>query len=189
MTVSSTDGDNYVRLRLPSTAWSVQGTLPIRRTRYPFTICVFLLVKWTLAASTVLPAVLIWFTPGAAWFHHELIPSPFLSPNTLEARTRMAIWQLGNCMFVGPMLTPFLNILTFEHCRLSASGDAVVICIPRNKRCATRQSCWPGTHPRGESASNGDSRCEFHSSYDPSYSNSLSGNTVSYTSREHLPYY
>ncbi|KAF8270974.1 hypothetical protein EI94DRAFT_1569512 [Lactarius quietus] len=59
-------------------------------------------------ASTILPAVLIWFTPGAAWFHHELIPAPGESPDSLEARTRMAIWQLGNCYLLLGMLSSFV---------------------------------------------------------------------------------
>ncbi|KAH9030140.1 hypothetical protein EDB85DRAFT_1866693 [Lactarius pseudohatsudake] len=59
-------------------------------------------------ASTILPAVLIWSTPGAAWFHHELIPAPGESPHILEARTRMAIWQLGNCYLLLGMLSSFV---------------------------------------------------------------------------------
>ncbi|KAI0248666.1 hypothetical protein BJV78DRAFT_1233475 [Lactifluus subvellereus] len=56
-------------------------------------------------ASTILPAILIWFTPGAAWFHHELIPAPQDPSIGLEARTRMAIWQLGNCYLLLGMLS------------------------------------------------------------------------------------
>ncbi|KAI9447746.1 hypothetical protein H4582DRAFT_1803253 [Lactarius indigo] len=59
-------------------------------------------------ASTILPAVLIWSTPGAAWFHHELIPAPGEEPHSLEARTRMAIWQLGNCYLLLGMLSSFV---------------------------------------------------------------------------------
>ena len=49
--------------------------------------------------TTILPAFLIWFTPGAAWFHHGLIPDPHESFSSVDARTRMAVWQLGNCAF------------------------------------------------------------------------------------------
>ena len=49
-------------------------------------------------ASTIMPAVMAWLVPGAAWFHHQLIPDGTPSPNVLtDARTTMAIWQLGNC--------------------------------------------------------------------------------------------
>ena len=54
------------------------------------------LIKGSSPASTILPSVLAWFFPGAAWFHHELIPSAAPAA-PLDARTRMAIWQLGNC--------------------------------------------------------------------------------------------
>ncbi|KAN0124555.1 hypothetical protein V8E53_015821 [Lactarius tabidus] len=71
--------------------------------------------------STILPAVLIWTTPGAAWFHHELIPAPGESPNSLEARTRMAIWQLGNCYLLLGMLSSFV----FRAIRDALPGDPI----------------------------------------------------------------
>jgi len=87
--------------RLRCVAWRVQGTILIHRTRY-------LLIKYTysipsestwfnVTVSTILPAFLIWLTPGATWFHHELIPAPHEQATVIDARTRMAIWQLGNC--------------------------------------------------------------------------------------------
>ncbi|CAL1697048.1 unnamed protein product [Somion occarium] len=51
--------------------------------------------------STVLPAVIIWGVPGAAWFHHELVPDGTPpSEAFMDARTTMAVWQLGNCYFL-----------------------------------------------------------------------------------------
>lgn len=57
----------------------------------------FPLISNNLTVSTILPAFLIWLTPGAAWFHHELIPAPHEPAAIIDPRTRMAIWQLGNC--------------------------------------------------------------------------------------------
>jgi hypothetical protein len=99
-------------VKLPCITWSVQGALLIHRTGYHLIIiCSSDSSKFDRtsywAASTILPALLIWFTPGASWFHHELIPAqePVVS---LEARTRMAIWQLGNCAFrKRPLFAPF----------------------------------------------------------------------------------
>ncbi|KAH9981410.1 hypothetical protein BGW80DRAFT_1162386 [Lactifluus volemus] len=71
-------------------------------------------------ASTILPALLIWFTPGASWFHHELIPAPPQEPVvSLEARTRMAIWQLGNCY----LLLGMLSSLVFRAIRDALPGN------------------------------------------------------------------
>jgi len=55
--------------------------------------------------TTILPAVLIWLKPGAAWFHHALIPAPYEPVANVDARTRMAIWQLGNCYLLLGMLS------------------------------------------------------------------------------------
>ena len=45
-----------------------------------------------------MPSVMAWIVPGAAWFHHQLIPDGTPVPAVLDdARTTMAIWQLGNC--------------------------------------------------------------------------------------------
>ena len=62
------------------------------------------------AVSTISPAILGWFFPGAAWFYRELIPvvprvpstlvSAAVNDATLDARARMGVWQLTNCAFV-----------------------------------------------------------------------------------------
>lgn len=53
-----------------------------------------------------MPAVMAWSFPGAAWFHHELIPDGTPVPAALtDPRTTMAIWQLGNCN-QPPLLAP-----------------------------------------------------------------------------------
>ena len=46
----------------------------------------------------MMPAIMAWLLPGAAWFHNQLIPDGTPVPAALsDARTTMAIWQLGNC--------------------------------------------------------------------------------------------
>jgi hypothetical protein len=65
-----------------------------------------LLTRFNVVVTTILPAFLIWFTPGAAWFHHGLIPDPHESFASIDARTRMAIWQLGNCAFLSLFFVP-----------------------------------------------------------------------------------
>ncbi|KIJ59823.1 hypothetical protein HYDPIDRAFT_177691 [Hydnomerulius pinastri MD-312] len=57
--------------------------------------------------STISPAFLAWFFPGAAWFHHELIPIG-TSSGPLDARTTMAIWQLGNCYMLLGLISSFV---------------------------------------------------------------------------------
>jgi hypothetical protein len=69
--------------------------------------------------STILPAILIWFTPGAAWFHHELIPTAHESFASIDPRTRMAIWQLGNCY----LLLGMLSSLVFRAIRDALPGN------------------------------------------------------------------
>ncbi|KZT08961.1 uncharacterized protein LAESUDRAFT_696337 [Laetiporus sulphureus 93-53] len=66
-------------------------------------------------ASTILPSILAWFFPGAAWFHHELIPdsSPTPSAGSLDPRTLIAIWQLGNCY----LLLGLISTLVFRAVR------------------------------------------------------------------------
>ncbi|KAI0935671.1 hypothetical protein AcV5_004025 [Taiwanofungus camphoratus] len=59
-------------------------------------------------ASTILPAILAWFFPGAAWFHHELIPDATPTPAALDARTVMAVWQLGNCYLLLGLISSFV---------------------------------------------------------------------------------
>ncbi|EMD41381.1 hypothetical protein CERSUDRAFT_128116 [Gelatoporia subvermispora B] len=57
--------------------------------------------------STILTAVLIWFFPGAAWFHGELIPS-IESISPMDERSVMAVWQLGNCYFLLGLISTFV---------------------------------------------------------------------------------
>ncbi|KAN0101026.1 hypothetical protein V8E55_001010 [Tylopilus felleus] len=62
--------------------------------------------------STVSPAFLAWFFPGAEWFHAQLIPESTPS-GPQDARTTMAIWQLGNCY----MLLGLISSLVFRAIR------------------------------------------------------------------------
>ncbi|KAJ3992860.1 hypothetical protein F5050DRAFT_1785940 [Lentinula boryana] len=59
--------------------------------------------------SAIVSAPMIWIWPGAAWFHHEQIPHPnrlSLPLESLDPRTAVALWQLGNCyMLVGFMVS------------------------------------------------------------------------------------
>ncbi|KJA29379.1 hypothetical protein HYPSUDRAFT_32799 [Hypholoma sublateritium FD-334 SS-4] len=51
--------------------------------------------------STITPALMVWFFPGASWFYHQLIPSASPVPvASLEPKALMAIWQLTNCYFL-----------------------------------------------------------------------------------------
>ncbi|TDL28950.1 hypothetical protein BD410DRAFT_824510 [Rickenella mellea] len=74
--------------------------------------------------STVLPALVVWFYPGAAWFHHQLVPSEIPTPltGTLEPRAEMAIWQLGSCFF----LLGLLSSLVFRAVRDAIPNDPIV---------------------------------------------------------------
>ncbi|KAF4572467.1 hypothetical protein AB1N83_006966 [Pleurotus pulmonarius] len=70
--------------------------------------------------STVLPAVMIWFSHGASWFHHELIPSfGSEASGPFDPRTKMAVWQLGNCYF----LLSLLSSLVFRAVRAALKGN------------------------------------------------------------------
>ncbi|THH13570.1 hypothetical protein EW146_g6665 [Bondarzewia mesenterica] len=60
-----------------------------------------------------MPAFLTWVFPGATWFHHQLIPSNDLVPSSLDARTTMLVWQLGNCY----LLLGLLSSLVFRAVR------------------------------------------------------------------------
>ncbi|KAH8120707.1 hypothetical protein DFH11DRAFT_1685926 [Phellopilus nigrolimitatus] len=75
--------------------------------------------------STISPAILAWFFPGAAWFYHELIPSAASTPapeaGTLEARASMAIWQLTNCY----LLLGLISSLVFRAVRDALPNDPV----------------------------------------------------------------
>ncbi|KAJ7171744.1 hypothetical protein C8R43DRAFT_1146093 [Mycena crocata] len=72
--------------------------------------------------STMFPALMAWVFPGAAWFHHQLIPSPAPVPSSpLEARTHMMVWQLGNCY----LLLGLISSLVFRAARDSLPHDPV----------------------------------------------------------------
>ncbi|KAJ7239011.1 hypothetical protein B0H12DRAFT_1204228 [Mycena haematopus] len=72
--------------------------------------------------STILPALMSWTFPGAAWFHHQLIPSSDPVPTTaLDARTHMMVWQLGNCY----LLLGLVSSLVFRAARDSLPKDLV----------------------------------------------------------------
>jgi len=57
--------------------------------------------------STISPAFLAWFFPGPEWFHAQLIPAS-TSPGVLDARTTMAVWQLGNCYMLLGLISSFV---------------------------------------------------------------------------------
>lgn len=88
--------------RLPSPPWILQAALsPLRTQCVASSMSVYSFANKNFAVSTISPAILAWVFPGAAWFHHQLIPSsePVPDISSLDGRTKMAIWQLGNCMF------------------------------------------------------------------------------------------
>lgn len=55
--------------------------------------------------SAIIPAPMIWFWPGAAWFHQGQIPSiasslsssDSLYGSAMDPRTVLSLWHLGNC--------------------------------------------------------------------------------------------
>ncbi|KAF5336818.1 hypothetical protein D9757_014653 [Collybiopsis confluens] len=71
--------------------------------------------------STISPALMIWLWPGASWFHHQLVPAPDPSPIGLDARTVLAVWQLGNCY----MLLGLISSLVFRAVRDALQNDIV----------------------------------------------------------------
>ncbi|KAJ3805533.1 hypothetical protein EV368DRAFT_51937 [Lentinula lateritia] len=73
--------------------------------------------------STISPALLIWLWPGTTWFHHQLVPSIEPSPpsSSLDARTILAVWQLGNCY----MLLGLISSLVFRAVRDALRGNPV----------------------------------------------------------------
>ncbi|KIM47993.1 hypothetical protein M413DRAFT_217406 [Hebeloma cylindrosporum] len=72
--------------------------------------------------STIAPVVMVWLSPGASWFHHQLIPSALPAPTaSLEPRTLMAVWQLTNCYF----LLGLLSSLAFRAIRDALPNNAV----------------------------------------------------------------
>ncbi|KIP04445.1 hypothetical protein PHLGIDRAFT_109567 [Phlebiopsis gigantea 11061_1 CR5-6] len=70
---------------------------------------------------TALPCLLVWTFPGAAWFHHELIPDGTAPPSSRleDPRTHMSILQLGNCY----LLLGMLSSLVFRAVRDSLPGN------------------------------------------------------------------
>ncbi|PVG00703.1 hypothetical protein CPB86DRAFT_782244 [Serendipita vermifera] len=55
----------------------------------------------------IFPALLLWFIPGALWFHNELIPG--VEPATsLDPRAQMVIWQLANCFALLGLISSFV---------------------------------------------------------------------------------
>ncbi|CAK5264976.1 unnamed protein product [Mycena citricolor] len=72
--------------------------------------------------STMIPALMAWIFPGAAWFHHQLIPSPAAVPSTpLAARTQMIVYQLANCY----LLLGLISSLVFRAARDALPRDPV----------------------------------------------------------------
>ncbi|THH09426.1 hypothetical protein EW145_g2036 [Phellinidium pouzarii] len=77
--------------------------------------------------STISPAFLGWFYPGAAWFYSELIPplvggaSSESETGALDARASMAIWQLTNCY----LLLGLISSLVFRAVRDALPHDPV----------------------------------------------------------------
>ncbi|KAF8167885.1 hypothetical protein B0H34DRAFT_35872 [Crassisporium funariophilum] len=72
--------------------------------------------------STIAPVLMVWVTPGASWFHHQLIPSAQSTPTTsLDPRTLMAVWQLTNCYF----LLGLISSLVFRAVRDSLPNNPV----------------------------------------------------------------
>ncbi|KAJ7630397.1 hypothetical protein FB45DRAFT_915388 [Roridomyces roridus] len=71
--------------------------------------------------STMLPALMSWFAPGPEWFHFQLIPSNGPVPTSLEPRTLMMVYQLGNCY----LLLGLVSSLVFRAARDSLRQDLV----------------------------------------------------------------
>ncbi|KAI5120215.1 hypothetical protein M0805_000030 [Coniferiporia weirii] len=72
--------------------------------------------------STISPAILGWFFPGAAWFFNELVPpTPGAPVPALDARASMAIWQLTNCY----LLLGLISSLVFRAVRDALPHDPV----------------------------------------------------------------
>ena len=90
------------------------------------------LTRHGIVVTTISPAFLAWFFPGAEWFHAQLIPVGTPS-GTLDARTTMAIWQLGNCTAVTLQSGRGTHCLVHFH-RLHVTGINIL----------TRLSSHPG---------------------------------------------
>ncbi|KAI9566983.1 hypothetical protein HD554DRAFT_2173839 [Boletus coccyginus] len=64
---------------------------------------------------TISPAFVVWFWPGPEWFHNQLIPESTL-PGALDARTTMAMWQLGNCYMLLALTSSFVFRAIRDNC-------------------------------------------------------------------------
>jgi len=79
--------------------------------------------------STISPAFLGWFFPGAAWFYRGLVPEVVgvretlttVTESTLDVRARMAVWQLTNCY----LLLGLISSLVFRAVRDALPHDPV----------------------------------------------------------------
>lgn len=72
--------------------------------------------------STLAPVLMVWVSPGPAWFLHQLIPSSAPPPSaSLEPRTLMAVWQLTNCYF----LLGLISSLVFRAVRDALPNNPV----------------------------------------------------------------
>jgi len=71
--------------------------------------------------STISPSIMAWIFPGSTWFWHQLIPSSAPPPRSLDDRTAMAIWQLGNCY----LLLGLISSLVFRAVRDALPHDPV----------------------------------------------------------------
>ncbi|KAI0706211.1 hypothetical protein BC835DRAFT_1260788 [Cytidiella melzeri] len=75
-------------------------------------------------AITALPCLFIWTLPGAAWFHHGLLPDDTPPPSSTvipDARTHMTVLQLGNCY----LLLGMLSSLVFRAVRDALPGNPI----------------------------------------------------------------
>ncbi|KAF5361692.1 hypothetical protein D9758_007362 [Tetrapyrgos nigripes] len=73
--------------------------------------------------STMSPALLIWFWPGASWFHHGLIPSSSATPPSgfLDERTNLAYPKSSS----GYMLLGLISSIVFRAIRDTLRSDPV----------------------------------------------------------------
>lgn len=128
---------------LLSAAVRCQSSLPLMDSiSYFFStwnhVCIFISIssptheRRIIPVSTVLPALMAWIYPGTAWFHHQLIPSTYPPPKSLDPRSTMLVSQLGNCLFSScrPKAGAVLNLSPF---RLFSFGSCIVACVPRCK--------------------------------------------------------
>ncbi|PIL30730.1 hypothetical protein GSI_06898 [Ganoderma sinense ZZ0214-1] len=77
-----------------------------------------------------MPAIMAWLSPGAAWFHNQLIPDGTPVPAALsDPRTTMAIWQLGNLSQVysrkGYLLLGMISTFVFRAVRDALPNNPV----------------------------------------------------------------